>query len=45
MNRIAVTSEAILHHEGDDVDLLYDCNASVSLVSVYDLLGFKEHVF
>ena len=43
MHGIVVTNGAIVHHEGDDVDLLYHCNAYVFLLSVYGLLGFKEH--
>ena len=43
-HRSAVTNAAILHHD-DDVDLLYHCNAFVSLLNVSGLPSFNEHIF
>ena len=43
MHSSAVTNPAILHHQDDDVDLLYHCHAFVSLCSVSGLPSFKEH--
>ena len=45
MHHRAVTNAPILYHEDDDVDLLYHCNAFVSLFSVPGLPSFKERVF
>ena len=45
MHRNAVTNAMILHHEDDDVDLLYHCNVLISLFTVSGLPIFKEHIF
>ena len=44
MHRSAVTNPTSLHHEDDDVDLLYYCNVFVSLFSVSGLLTFEKHI-
>ena len=45
MYHSAVTNEVILHHQDDDVDLFYHCNAFVSLFSVSGIPSFKGHIF
>ena len=45
MRRSAVTNAVILHHSDNDVNLHYHCNAFISLISVFGLSSFKEHIF